>query len=116
MERYLKYCLIKGYMDIWPDLRASNSGRPQTYKEFFNIVQEVIEEISGSHPYRCTSKKYLYADDKDLVSVSALHARVSERMKSKNKDPGIQTEIPSEQLPWISMYLQYKSRTVLKHY
>ena len=34
MERCLKYCLSKGDMDLWPDLRAANNGRPQKYKEF----------------------------------------------------------------------------------
>ena len=61
------------------------------------------------------SKIYLTADDANLVFVLALHERISERVKAKNKDLGIQTEISSKQLLQISMCSQYESRVVSKH-
>ena len=34
-QRILKYCLSKGDKDLWPDLRAVNSGAKTKYDTFF---------------------------------------------------------------------------------
>ena len=115
MKRCLKCCLSKENIDLWLDLRVDNNGSTHKYKEPFDIIGEVIEEISGSHHYRYTCKNYFSADDADLVSVSALHGKTSDRIKLKNKYPRIEYEISSKQLPQIFMCPQYESRAVLKH-
>ena len=50
------------------------------------------------------------------MSVPALHEKVSEWVKARNKDVGIATEVASEQLLLISICPQYESSAVSKHY
>ena len=116
IERCWNYCLSKGDIELWQDFHAASNRSTQEYKAFFDIAEEFIEDIFGAHPYRHTCKNYLSNDDADLVSVSALHENISEKMKLNNKDQRTEYEIPSEWLPWISMCPQYESRAVSKHY
>jgi len=50
-ERILTFCLSKGEPNLYPDLRAANSGDKKRFIEYFDVAQEVVDEVSGATPY-----------------------------------------------------------------
>lgn len=51
-ERIMAYCLSNGDPELYPDLRAANSGRTRGFTEFFEVALIVVDEITGASPYR----------------------------------------------------------------
>ena len=84
-ERILKYCLSNGDKDLWPDLRAAINGRPEYYSLFFQVAEEVIDDISGVDANRKNKQRYLTTQNAALTPISALYQKIVHSMKNSNK-------------------------------
>ena len=115
-ERILKYCLSRGNPDLWPDLRAANSGAKEKYTIFFDEAQKVIEQISGVDAYRHGEKNYLTSENSDLTSIPALYTKIVSSIKNSSDFSVKNAPLPSESLLRVSLCPQYESREVSKNY
>ena len=71
-ERIINFCLSKDHPNWWTDMCPANNGVTKKYNFSFQ-KPEISEGISRSKAYRNEEKRYITADNLDLISIPRLY-------------------------------------------
>jgi hypothetical protein len=113
-ERVMLYCLSKGDLALWLDLRATLNGAAVKFDVFYKVAGDAIEEIGGATANR-HGTDMISSSHSHLISIPSLYEHIMQKMNASDDEAVRLAPRPLQQLLAVSMCPQHSSREVSKH-